>query len=215
MLVELSLRPHRNVLSGGHGKGARGQPGDTGGEQPVRVGAGACDTEDEACIRDQPVVDAEHGSAKVAAAAQIAMAQFHCATCAGGCVAGIVRLRRAVDGHSAHLHRCEDWLHPARTQPVDQPRDQPGARVGQVGRWRRMPARRQLCAPDRSLRLRFDRQPLEQFGACGTGLGLRARTVEIDRTLFLVPAGKRIHGCASANAARRTSTRLRLAPRSL
>ncbi len=73
---------------------------------------------------------------------------------------------------------------------------------GSIRRRRRVPARRQLRAPDGRLRFRFAGEALEQFGAHRAGLGFGAGAIEEGRALLLDPAGERIHVPFSTNAVR-------------
>ena len=156
----------------------------------IRVRAG--DAEDQARVRHEAVVDAEHGGAQVAAAAKAAVPVLDAAIPRRRRVTRIARERRPVDRHAAHFHRREHALDAARAELANERRDEPRARVGHVRRRRRAAARRQLRAPDRGLRFGFAGEAAEQLGARRAGLGLGAHAIEERGALFLVPAFERI-----------------------
>src|SRR2546429_260218 len=70
---ELPLRAHRDEFAGGHRERAGGQSRHPGEEHDGRIRARARDAEDEARVRYEPVVDAEHCRAQISAAAQAAV----------------------------------------------------------------------------------------------------------------------------------------------
>ena len=71
---QLALRAHRNVFARGHRERTGGKPGNAGEQHGRRARIRACDAEDQARVRDQAVVHAEHGRAQIADAAQAAVA---------------------------------------------------------------------------------------------------------------------------------------------
>ena len=60
---QLGLRPHRDVLPGGHRERAGDQTGDAGKTNSADGGVGTGHAEDEGDIGDQAVADAEDGGA--------------------------------------------------------------------------------------------------------------------------------------------------------
>jgi hypothetical protein len=57
---EFVLAGDRDVLTGGHGQAARGEPGETGQKQGAHRGSATADTDDQGSVGDQPVHGAEH-----------------------------------------------------------------------------------------------------------------------------------------------------------
>jgi hypothetical protein len=185
---QLALRADRNVLAGRHGEGPGGKSRDAGDENQPRVAAGPGDAEDQACIRDQPVVDPEDRGPQIAAAAKIAMAEFDVAA-GGRCrVTGFGAERRAVDRHPAHLHRGQHRFHSPRPEQFHHSCHQQRARVGRIRGRRRMAACRQLRAPDRPLGFGLAGETREQLGAHRAPLGFRAGAVQKRGALLFGPA---------------------------
>ena len=70
---ELGLRPHRDVLAGGHREGPGDQSGDAGQAHRAGRGVGPGHAQDEGDVGDQAVADPEDGGAG-SPALQVAMA---------------------------------------------------------------------------------------------------------------------------------------------
>ncbi len=182
MLVHLPLRAHRNILAGGHGEGSRQQTGDTGEQDGAVVRRRTCHAENEACVRHQAVVDAEHGGAQISAACNAVMAL---ADLSGRSRRRVSGCGVAVYGEPPHFHRGEDAAHRTRAVATHQSRHEAGAQIGNEGGHRREP---RVLRPDRGLPLGLARELPEQLRARRAAFDLRDHAVEVRRAGLVDPS---------------------------
>ena len=176
----------------------------------VRIGARTGDAEDQARVRHEAVVDAEHRGAQVAAAAEAAVPVLDAGGRRRAARARVARRRRAVDRHAAHLHRREHAAQAPRPEPCGPCAATRRVRAsGTIRPGGGRAARGELRAPDRRLRLGFAGEPAEELRARVRRLGLGADAVEERRALLLLPAVERIRTRAGSPCRRASAASIR------
>ena len=151
------------------------------------IGARAGDAQDQARVRHEPVVDAEHGRAQVAAAVRGRGADARRREPARGVAwPGVAPRATVVDAPCRALSSRPASLCMRRGPSLRTSAATSRVRAsGTYGAGRGLAARGQLRAPDRGLRLGFAREAAEELGARGARLGLGADAIEERRALLL------------------------------
>ena len=114
VLEHLALRAHRHVFARGHRERAGEQSRDAARQHEVRARRRTRDAHDQAGVRDEAVVDAEHRGAQVAAA--VALVPRADVRHRGRHQVTRERALRIVGREAAHLHRGEHVAHAPRAE---------------------------------------------------------------------------------------------------
>jgi hypothetical protein len=181
MLEHLLLRQHGDEFAGAHREGSSEKSRDTGQDQHVGLDRRTRHAHDEACVGDEPVIDAEHsGPQRAAAEGFVTLADF----LDRGRHGMRLQLRlAAIDRDPAHLGSRQNVAQGARPEDADE-------EGGDARPERRLEARdlAEILGQDAGLRFRSLCHLPEQCGVLGVGFRARHRARQIGSILFGPPA---------------------------
>ena len=145
MFQHLPLGPDRDVLSRRHGEAARQEARDASEEGDPGIRIGARDADDEARIREEPVVHPEHRRPQRPAAARGAVPAL-LGDHGGSGVAGGLPVAAAIDGETPDLHGRQDGEHAPGPEAPDEPGRETHTKPG-IGRRDRLTESLELAGP--------------------------------------------------------------------